>query len=255
VPSADAERPGRTRRWFRPAAFLPGPVTTPFTFFYLAVLLISTIILRVLPDRVADRVLAMSSTDANNLWHRPLLSLVTSALWLADAKWSVYVLLFALILAPLERRVGPLWTAAVFVSGHVLATLATELPVMWAIRTHLLPHSDARWLDIGVSYGLFAAAGALLPILAAPARAWIVLALESSILLIYVASDPASLEAVVTLAGHLFALHLGLFGWLPWLRRRGLVGTFRLSGPPWLRAARAARPTVPMPPPPVVAGK
>ncbi|WP_179957051.1 rhomboid-like protein [Amycolatopsis anabasis] len=218
-------------RWpARVAAALPRPSTTPFTFWYLAVLLVTSIVLHVLPQRTADRLLELSSTDVHNLWHRPILTLITSALWLTDARWAVYAVLFALMIAPLERRIGPWWTAAIFLSGHVLATLATELPVMAAVSAHVLSPADARWLDVGVSYGLFAAAGALTPILPAQIRGWTIAALESGILLIYLADGPDSIPALVTFAGHVIALHLGMLGWLPWLRRRGLVGSFRPLG-------------------------
>ncbi|WP_312871826.1 rhomboid-like protein [Amycolatopsis acididurans] len=212
----------------RAAVLLPSPTLTPFTFWYLALLLVTTVVQRLVGQTVSAKLLAMASTDAQNLWHRPVLSLISSALWIEDSGWLVYVLIFALAVAPLERRIGAGWTFLVFASGHVLATLATELPVMWALSMGLLPHSDARWLDIGVSYGFFATAGAMVPVLAPRLRLWAVAAIEACIAVIYVTDDPGSLDALVTVAGHLIAAHIGMVGWLGWLRRRGLVGTLRL---------------------------
>ncbi|GAA1943148.1 rhomboid-like protein [Amycolatopsis minnesotensis] len=226
----------------RAVAALPRPSTTPFTFCYLVILLGTTIVLHTADPSVTAKLLALSSTDAHNLWHRPLLTLFTSAMWLADAMWLVNLVIFTIAVAPLERRIGPMWTAAVFFSGHILATLATELPVMWSISAGALPPQDARWLDIGVSYGFFATAGALLALVVPPLRRWAVLAAEAAILLIYLTDQPGALEDVVTLAGHLFALHFGMFAWLPWLRRRGLVGSVAFTSPWPRRRPRVAAP-------------
>ncbi|MDQ0382419.1 rhomboid-like protein [Amycolatopsis thermophila] len=204
---------------------LPSPVSTPFTFWYLTVLLATTGLQRLLGESISARLLELASTDAHNLWHRPVMSLVSSALWLGDDGWLVYVIIFTLAVAPLERRIGAGWTFAVFASGHVLATLATELPVMWAIGAGALPHTDGRWLDIGVSYGFFATAGALVPVLARRFRAIAVLAIEAGIVVIYLIDAPGTLGAIVTLAGHLIAAHIGMVGWSRWLRRHGVAGT------------------------------
>jgi hypothetical protein len=197
------------------------PTTTPFTFWYLATLLATTVVLRTVGATVAGRLLAVASTDAHNLRHHPLLSLVTSALWLGDTHWLPYAMIFAVAIAPLERRIGSGWTALVFASGHVIATLATELPVLGAITLHLLPTSAGRWLDVGVSYGFFCTAGALTNSLSRQARAWLVAGLHAGITALYLASGPTELSSVVTFAGHLVAVHVGMLCWRPWLRRRG----------------------------------
>jgi hypothetical protein len=233
---------GRPRWTTRAAVLLPSPTATPFTFWYLAILLTTTIVQHTVGQTVSARLLKLASTDAHNLWHRPVLSMISSALWLGNSGWLVYVVIFAFAVAPLERRVGAGWTFAVFASGHVIATLATELPVMWALSRGWLPTADAHWLDIGVSYGFFATAGAMVPILHRRVRGWVVLLIEVCILVIYVTDDPGSLLAVVTLAGHLIAAHIGMLGWQPWLRRRGLVGTLRLFAKPEPPAEDPVRP-------------
>jgi hypothetical protein len=154
--------------------------------------------------------------------------LFLSALWLDGQHWLIYAAIFTVIIAPLERRIGSWWTVLVFASGHVLATLATELPVLWAIKAHLLPHNDAHLLDIGVSYGLAATAGALLLLLAAPARWWATAALAAAILAAYVYMGLGDTDSIVTTAGHLTSGAIGMVGWYPWLRKRGLVGSLRL---------------------------
>ncbi|NIH84324.1 rhomboid-like protein [Amycolatopsis granulosa] len=226
---------------FRPSSVLPTPDGTPFTFWYLMVLLATTGLQHLLGQNVSARLLELASTDAHNLWHRPVMSLISSALWLGNDGWVVYVLIFTLAVAPLERRIGAGWTFAVFASGHVLATLATELPVMVAIGQGLLPRTDGRWLDIGVSYGFFATAGALVPVLARRFRVWGVLGIEAGIMVIYVMDSPETLSALVTFAGHLIAAHIGMLGWSRWLRRHGVTATLPRPAEPAERARPLAR--------------
>ncbi|HEX4703988.1 MAG TPA: rhomboid-like protein [Pseudonocardiaceae bacterium] len=209
---------------------LPSPRTTPFTFWYLGLLALTTILLNYGRPAAVHRLLAVSSTDAVNLQRHPIQVLFLSALWLQDAHWFVYAIIFTAVIAPLERRVGTKFTVLIFASGHVLATLATELPVLWAVRTHLLPIVDAHLIDVGVSYGFFAVAGALSMLLPTPARWWVLGLLNACIIGIYLGMDPGSTDAMVTVAGHVLSLYIGMLGWLPWLRRRGLVGSLHLPG-------------------------
>lgn len=204
---------------------LPRPDDTPFTFWYLVVLALTTLLVDFAKPAAVHRLLNMSSTNAMNLQTHPLEVLFLSALWLAGEHWLIYAAIFTLVIAPLERRIGSWWTVLVFASGHVLATLATELPVLWAIKAHLLPHNDAHLLDVGVSYGLAATAGALLLLLAAPARWWATGVLVAAILAAYVYMGLTDTDSIVTTAGHLTAGAIGMLGWYPWLRKRGLVGS------------------------------
>lgn len=214
----DLAGPAR-RSWRQFVRFIPNPRTTPFTFGYLVLLLGTTLLLRFADTDLTDRLLRLSSTDAHNLWRRPLTSLLTSALWLADEGWLVYVLIFAIAVAPLERRFGIRRVATVFFSGHVLATLVTELPVMGLISAHVLPSSAGHWLDIGVSYGFFTTAGALVFLLRGRTRLLALAAMEAFVAVIYLSDDPTTLDSVVTLLGHAVAAHFGLLFWGPRLRR------------------------------------
>ncbi|MEV6446151.1 rhomboid-like protein [Amycolatopsis sp. NPDC051716] len=200
--------------------YVPNPKTTPFTFGYLVVLLATTLLLEFADPAVTDRLLQLSSTDAHNLWRRPLTSLLSSAIWLPGESWLIYALIFAIAVAPLERRFGARRTALVFFSGHIVATLATELPVMALISAHVLPTSAGHWLDIGVSYGFFTTAGALVFLLPGRARLLALAAMEAFIAAIWLSDDPAALDSVVTLLGHAFAAHFGLLVCGPWLRER-----------------------------------
>ncbi|WP_233226090.1 rhomboid-like protein [Amycolatopsis sp. CA-126428] len=200
--------------------YVPNPKTTPFTFGYLVVLLATTLLLEFADPAVTDRLLQLSSTDAHNLWRRPLTSLLSSAIWVPGESWLIYALIFAIAVAPLERRFGARRTALVFFSGHIVATLATELPVMALISAHVLPNSAGHWLDIGVSYGFFTTAGSLVFLLRGRARPLALAAMEAFIAAVWLSDDPAALDSVVTLLGHAFAAHFGLLVCGPWLRER-----------------------------------
>jgi hypothetical protein len=222
---------GVKRAMRRTLGVLPNPRSTPFTFWYLIVLAGTTVFIHQVTPEAAQRLLAMSSTDAANLSHHPVSVLFLSALWLVEGYWLPYAAAFSLVIAPLERRIGSGRTALVFATGHVLATLATELPVLWAVHAHLLPHYDGHLLDVGVSYGFYATAGALLLALATPVRWWVLGALNLSVVVVYLSMGPLSADSVVTAAGHTLALYTGLLGFLPMLRARGLVGSVRLRLP------------------------
>lgn len=219
-------RPG----WItRASQFLPTPTGTPFTFCYLIVLLVTANIQHLAGARITARMLAVSSTDADNLVHHPISSMISSALWIGGKEWLVYALIFTIAVAPLERKIGSGWTFGIFVSGHVLATLATELPIIWALEAGLVPRKAGQWLDIGVSYGFFATAGAMAIVLVPKQRLWAIVAIDLFIAVIYVTDAPGTLPADLTLAGHLIAASIGMLGWLGWLRRRGYAGSVRIG--------------------------
>lgn len=205
---------------------LPRPSGTPFTFWYLVLLLVSTGVLLLVPSGDARSLLSWSSTDVHHLTSAPLRVLVASALWLPNLDWLLYVALFSAVLAPVERRIGPRWTVAVFASGHVVATLLTELPIAWAIRHGYLPHRAGHRLDVGVSYGFYAVVGVLVGLL--PRRVGTPAALVALLVVVVpllVATD------VLAAVGHVVALAVG-FTWWPWLTRRGPARRVTRPGQP-----------------------
>ncbi|WP_200862922.1 rhomboid-like protein [Amycolatopsis orientalis] len=203
------------RAWL---SLIPSPRSTPFTFGYLVLLLGTSLLIRFGSSKLTDKLLAASSTDAHNMARHPFTALLTSAFWIADGGWLPYAVIFAIAVAPFERRFGGLRTALVFFSGHVFATIATELPVMALIHTDVLPHSAGRWLDIGVSYGFLTTAGVLVAMLRGRSRIVGIAALELFVIGVYVTDDPATLASVVTVLGHACAAHFGLLVWGPRLR-------------------------------------
>ncbi|MDQ6650948.1 MAG: hypothetical protein M3Z02_12650 [Actinomycetota bacterium] len=193
---------------------MPSLRRTPLTLGYLCLLALSTVLLHLLDPATRDALLAASSTDVAHLASDPLGVMVASALFLPDLHWLVHALELAAVLVPLERRYGAAQVLLVFACGHVLATLATELPVAYAVGHHLLPVAAAHRLDVGVSYGFYAALGSCLLLVRPRVRAALLVAAGAVVLV------PLALDLDLTTTGHLLALACGL-ACAPLLRQRG----------------------------------
>ncbi|MFB9390607.1 rhomboid-like protein [Streptomyces coeruleoprunus] len=221
--------PGRGRApwWRRTALLLPAPGPTPFTFTYLCVLVATSLFAEFGDRGVVGVLLHASSTDVAHLSRDPLLVLVASALWVAGGLASPYVVGFVFVLTALERRIGAWRAAAVFLVGHVVATLATEVPVAVSVVAGHLPGSSLHRLDYGISFGLLACVGALAglltPLLRVLVLAWV------AVMLLH---DLLKLEDPVADWGHPLALLIGVCGW-PLVRRaaRRQSRTTPVSGP------------------------
>ncbi|MFI1470816.1 rhomboid-like protein [Streptomyces wuyuanensis] len=205
-----------------PARLVPDPRGTPFTFWYALVLLGTSLYARYGDPATVSALLHGSSTDVAHLATVPLLVLVASALWVAGGLASPYALGLVLVLTALERRVGGLRAAAVFLAGHVTATLATEIPVgLWVVAGRL-PETSLHRLDYGISFGLLASVGALTALFRPLPRA-AVLAGVSTLLLL----DLLAYEDPLSNWGHPLALLTGLAGG-PLVRRWALAREDRL---------------------------
>ncbi|UKY52657.1 hypothetical protein KI385_30230 [Streptomyces inhibens] len=230
----DAGRPGARGRLLR---LLPTPVGTPFTFGYAVLLAATSLFAQYADPALVSQLLQGSSTDVVHLAQAPLLVLVASALWIAGGMTSAYAVAFLFVLTALERRMGGLRTAAVFFGGHVLATLATEMPVAFSVAAGQLPESSLHRLDYGISFGVMTCTGALAGLLPAWSRLPLLTGvgyLALTDLLVY--ADPLSDW------GHLLSLTLGVASW-PLLRcwrerRAGPAPLLGDLGHPALRGVR-----------------
>ncbi|MFI7318619.1 rhomboid-like protein [Streptomyces venezuelae] len=225
--SSASRASGTSTRRPRPWRLLPTPTGTPFTFGYAVILAATSLLTQYADPDVVDSLLHGSSTDVAHLVHSPVLVLVASALWIAGGITSPYTVVFLLVLTALERRVGGLRAAGVFLLGHVVATLATEVPVGLSVLAGHLPDSSLHRLDYGISFGVAASAGALAGLLT-PWLRWTVLVCFGGMLV----DDLIAFTDPMTNWGHLLALAVGVLTW-PLLRR--------LPAP----AGRAASPTGP----------
>ncbi|MEW2293206.1 rhomboid-like protein [Streptomyces sp. NPDC006743] len=210
---ASGSRFGGARVW----RLLPGPGGTPFTFWYAIVLVVTSLVARYTDPAVLDALYRGSSTDVAHLVREPVGVLAASALWIAGGVVTAYSLCFLLVLTALERRVGAVRAAGVFLLGHVFATLATEIPVGVAVLAGRLPGAALHRLDYGISFGVAACVGALCGVL----RPWLggpVLVVFAGMLVVNLvaSTDP------MTDCGHLIALTAGI-ACRPVLRTRAPV--------------------------------
>ncbi|MBE8472579.1 rhomboid-like protein [Streptomyces justiciae] len=215
--SAPATRPAPVRP--RPWRLLPTPTGTPFTFGYAAVLAVTSLVTEYADPDLVHSLLQGSSTDVAHLVRTPVLVLLASALWVAGGLLSPYAIGFLLVLTALERRIGGARTAVVFLLGHVLATLATEVPVGLAVLVGQLPDSSLHRLDYGISFGVAASFGALAGLLR-PWLRWPLLVGFGWMLV----QDLLAFTDPLSNWGHLFSLAIGVATW-PMVRRWRGVGT------------------------------
>ncbi|KJK36842.1 hypothetical protein UK15_24375 [Streptomyces variegatus] len=200
-------------RTLRPWRLLPTPAGTPFTFGYALLLCVTSLISAYADPALVHALLQGSSTDVSHLVRTPELVLIGSALWVAGGVTSPFAIAFVLVLTALERRIGALRTAGVFLLGHVLATLATEVPVGVAVLAGHLPDSSLHRLDYGVSFGVAAGIGALAGLL----PLWLRLPLLAGFGWMLL-QDLLAFTDPMTNWGHLIALGIGIATW-PVVRR------------------------------------
>ncbi|MFJ2581321.1 rhomboid-like protein [Kitasatospora aureofaciens] len=123
----------------------------------------------------------------------------------------------AVVLGLAEWRWGAVRAGAVFVFGHLGATLLTE-GAMWVMLTARIPGALSRARDVGISYGLVATGACLLALGPVPLRRY-----GLPVLALALAAAWA-LDQELADAGHLIALGLGVLASRSrWLRRRAPV--------------------------------
>jgi hypothetical protein len=176
----------------------------PGTFIWLAILFVTTLIIRHVSPHFAHHILVRQSTNIKYLHKSPVRVLITSALWIAGSGWFVYFLLYNVFHVPAERWLGTArWLAVAFIA-HVCATYLSECVLLWAIDTGRAPERARHTLDYGVSYALAGVQGVLTYLIATPWRYLYLL-----ILLGFYGSALIS-EQTFTEIGHLSAVLFGL---------------------------------------------
>ncbi|WP_199810281.1 MULTISPECIES: rhomboid-like protein [unclassified Streptomyces] len=216
------------------------PRRAPLTLAYVCLLLVGHVWIGqgLSADRAAG-VLGHISTNLDNLQDHPLSALLGSVLFfdgtLTDIASTDFVGTFITLglgvccfLAWVERRWGKRRAVAVFLGGHVAATLLTAVVIIVALRQGWYPTAVRQSLDYGVSYG----AQTVLAIgtLALPRRGrlpWAVFVLAWPL----GGADWSAPLPDFTTIGHVVAALLG-FGLsaVPAFRRQGVRATAPLSG-------------------------
>jgi hypothetical protein len=188
--------------------------SAPGTYAYLFVLLITTWVLQTSSSRIAQQLLLERSTNLHQLSRDPVRVLFASAFFVSSGpELFGWIVLFSVVVAPVERWLGPARTAMVFFLGHVGATLLTAAGLWLALRSDLVESSVANAPDVGASYGFFAVAAVLVYRLGRGSRA-----LYAAALVLYVGVDLAFSHSFTNF-GHVGALAIG-FACRPIGRRR-----------------------------------
>jgi hypothetical protein len=145
------------------------PRRSPLTFGYVGLLLLGHAWVEYgLSDAGADDLRDYISTNLDNLHDHPVRALFGSALLYDGTLTDVTSTGFGgtlitlglgivVSLAWAERRYGTLRAAAVFLAGHIGATLITALVILLALRQDWYPESVRAASDYGISYGAQAA--------------------------------------------------------------------------------------------------
>ncbi|MER7735524.1 rhomboid-like protein [Streptomyces erythrochromogenes] len=140
------------------------PRRAPLTLAYVCLLLAGHVWIGLVSSDRADAVLGYLSTNLDNLRDHPLPALVGSALFfdgtLTDVSSTDFVgtlitlgLGVCCFLAWAEARWGKRRAVAVFLGGHVAATLLTAVVITVGLRYGWYPAAVRQSLDYGVSYG------------------------------------------------------------------------------------------------------
>ncbi|NMO90998.1 rhomboid-like protein [Actinomycetospora sp. TBRC 11914] len=181
-----------------------------WTVAYLVVLLGVHAWMAAAPDAAAAFV-AWASTNLVNLGTHPVGSLAASALivngpLLDGGTVITFWVGIGVALWWVEAHHGARRAAAVFVTGHVGATLLTVPVILAAVRAGRYPEDVATTVDVGISYGAQAALAAVVVALPRWAWApWAVFVLGWPLL----DADWSGLLPDFTTVGHLLAAGLG----------------------------------------------
>jgi hypothetical protein len=133
----------------------------PGTHVYLLILLVTTTTVRSLHPALAEQLLRQLSTNLTQMGRSAGRVLVLSAFLLDGGRWLTQVVLFTAVYVPLERWVGTARWFLIVAAGHVGATLVTTVGIWADVRSNRGGLALSRSIDVGTSYGFFAAAGFL----------------------------------------------------------------------------------------------
>ncbi|MFD3696683.1 rhomboid-like protein [Streptomyces sp. NPDC058646] len=182
--------------------------SSPGTHIWLLIITVTSVIVVIALDRVEHVLLHRNSSNIHELVDHPVRALVSSAFWIENpASLALYALLFEIFHAPVERWLGTLRWLVIVTTAHVVATLVSQKVLLMAIEDHRAPRSMTHVVDIGVSYGLAAAAGVLTYRIPGPWR-WFYLA---GLLVFF--GIPLVTGGTFTDLGHAIALSVGMLAW------------------------------------------
>ena len=189
----------------------------PGTFIWLAILFVTTIIIKSASPEYAHWLLERRSTNIHFLDQSPVRVLISSALFLDGGAWLFYFVIYNIFHVPAERWLGTGRWLLVLLIAHIGATYVSEGVLLWAINHGEAPQSARFTLDYGVSYALSGVVAILAYLMVKPWRYVYV----AAVVFFY---GLAVLEARdFTSVGHFTAAVLG-FACYPLARGRSTAG-------------------------------
>ncbi|MFE6666790.1 rhomboid-like protein [Streptomyces sp. NPDC057697] len=221
-PAPPTRRRTTAGSWLRSAGYWIR--SAPGTYLWLSALFVTTVIVHQMSPGFEEDFLRQRSTNIHELSQDPVRVLIASAFWIDGGLWFPYAVLYTVFHAPAERWLGTLRWLAVVVLAHVLASLASEGVLAWAIRYGHMAPSAANTLDVGVSYALAGVVAVLTYRIPAP---WQYVYLFA-VLVFY--GIPLVAGHTFTDVGHFTAVLIGLACY-PLTRPRSQSGPRTRSGP------------------------
>ncbi|MEU6326025.1 rhomboid-like protein [Streptomyces sp. NPDC047049] len=182
--------------------------SSPCTHIWLLVIGITSLVIASASEGLGQFLIHRTSSNIHELNEHPLPSLLISGFWIErPSSFLLYVVMFELLHANVERWMGSMRWLLTVGGAHITATLASQELVLLAIEGHRLPRSMTHVVDIGVSYGLAAAAGVLTYRLLPPWRYGYL-----AVVLVFF-GIPLTTGASFTDFGHAIALTMGFTAW------------------------------------------
>jgi hypothetical protein len=176
----------------------------PLTFLYLLIVVITTWTVLTVSPHVGDQLLVTNSSTLRVLTQEPLRGLVQSAFWLETPVELVAAVLFAVVLAPVERWLGSFRWLLVAAAGHLGATIAVAIVIWASVQAGWADASATGGVDVGVSYAFGAVAGVLTWRLEGRRRLAYAVGLEAVLLAVLI------VHPAFTGLGHMLAVAIGL---------------------------------------------
>lgn len=183
----------------------------PVVFTYIATWTVTSVIQQGAPESLASLLSRYQSTNIAGLATQPGRVLFSSAFVVAEnaAGFMFYVVIYVLIAARLEHRVGAPRFLFIAMTAHVLGSLLTVLVELWAIDNGHAPPALKFAKDVGVSYVMVGSLGAYLWLIGRRWLPWYSLALAAGVVL------PMFISQTVWDLGHFLATALGIAaGWI-----------------------------------------
>ncbi len=179
---------------------------SPATFFYMFAWTATSIIVQGAPAPLANALDVSNSTNIVGIITQPGRVLMASSLIVADNGFAfmTYVVVYVMITARLEQRLGSARIVIVAVASHVLGSLLTVGAETVLIQADILPKTTVITADVGVSYVMVGTCAGYMFFISRTWRWWYYAALFVGLVLpVLVVRDIWSL-------GHLMAATIGL---------------------------------------------